>query len=235
MRLGDASDDALCNFIESFLTVLGAVVGNQLRGDQLGMYARQYMIAVAPPQHGKDVAIDESQEVFRAEPEEFDPEPGRVASFLTHEVDYKNIGAKPVNIASENAAIDAALKCARLLNVPPEFGSLVDKSSILGAGAALLELMLAAWDTTFAKFSTAKGRTKVPERVFLSILTSIQPDRLGGMQVASGLYSRCIWLTVPPLDVKANLAKVLYGDFKQRLFAKLLPLEQIPHHDNDFP
>ncbi len=93
------------------------------------MFARQYMIAVAPPQHGKDVAIDESQEVFRAEPEEFDGE-GRVAGFLTHEVDYKNIGARPVNVASENAAIDAALKCSRLLNVPPEFGSLIDKSSI---------------------------------------------------------------------------------------------------------
>src|SRR5205085_2020424 len=120
-------------FIEAFLTVLGAVVGNQLRGDQKGMFARQYMIAVAPPQHGKDVAIDESQEVFRAEPEEFDGE-GRVAGFLTHEVDYKNIGAKPVNVASENAAIDAALGCSRLLNVPPEFGSLIDKSSISGAG-----------------------------------------------------------------------------------------------------
>jgi|GEM_PF-4621723 len=214
-------------FIEAFLTVLGAVVGNQLRGDQKGMFARQYMIAVAPPQHGKDVAIDEAQEVFRAESEQFDGD-GRVAGFLTHEVDYKNIGAKPVNMASENAAIDAALKCSRLLNVPPEFGSLLDKSSISGAGAALLELMLAAWDTTFPKLSTAKGRTSVPSRLFLSILTSIQPDRLGGMQVASGLYSRCIWVTVPKLDVKANLAKVLYGDFQQRLFAKLLPLEKSP-------
>lgn len=214
-------------FIEAFLTVLGAVVGNQLRGDQKGMFARQYMIAVAPPQHGKDVAIDESQEVFRAESEEFDGE-GRVAGFLTHEVDYKNIGAKPVNVASENAAIDAALKCSRLLNVPPEFGSLLDKSSISGAGAALLELMLAAWDTTFPKLSTAKSRKDVPSRLFLSILTSIQPDRLGGMQVTSGFYSRCIWISVKPLNVTANLPKVDYGDFQKRLFAKLLPLEKSP-------
>jgi hypothetical protein len=214
-------------FIEAFLTVLGAVVGNQLRGDQKGMFARQYMIAVAPPQHGKDVAIDESQEVFRAESEEFDGE-GRVTGFLTHEVDYKNIGAKPVNVASENAAIDAALKCSRLLNVPPEFGSLLDKSNITGAGAALLELMLAAWDTTFPKLSTAKGRKDVPSRLFLSILTSIQPDRLGGMQVTSGFYSRCIWISVKPLNVTANLPKVDYGDFQKRLFAKLLPLEKSP-------
>src|SRR5580704_1890456 len=61
-------------FIEAFLTVLGAVVGNQLQGDRKGMNARQYMIAVAPPQHGKDVANDEAQEVFRAEQEEFDAE-----------------------------------------------------------------------------------------------------------------------------------------------------------------
>lgn len=214
-------------FIEAFLTVLGAAVGNQLRGDQKGMYARQYMIAVAPPQHGKDVAIDESQEVFRAESEEFDGE-GRVAGFLTHEVDYKNIGARPVNLASENAAIDAALKCSRLLNVPPEFGSLLDKSNISGAGQALLELMLASWDTTFPKLSTAKGRKEVPSRLFLSILTSIQPDRLGGMQVVSGLYSRCIWVSVKPLNVTANLPKVDYGDFQKRLFEKLLALEKSP-------
>lgn len=214
-------------FIEAFLTVLGAVVGNQLRGDQKGMFARQYMIAVAPPQHGKDVAIDESQEVFRAESEEFDGE-GRIAGFLTHEVDYKNIGAKPVNLASENAAIDAALKCSRLLNVPPEFGSLLDKSSISGAGAALLELMLAAWDSTFPKLSTAKGRKDVPSRLFFSILTSIQPDRLSGMQVTSGFYSRCIWISVKPLNVTANLPKVDYGDFQKRLFTKLLPLEKSP-------
>lgn len=216
-------------FIESFLTVLGAVVGNQLRGDQKGMFARQYLIAVAPPQHGKDVAIDEAQEVFRAESEEFDGE-GRVAEggFLTHKVDYKHIGAKPVNLASENAAIDAALNCSRLLNAPPEFGSLLDKSSITGAGAALLELMLAAWDTTFPKLSTAKGRKDVPSRLFLSIITSIQPDRLGGMQVTSGFYSRCIWLTVKPLNVTANLSKVDYGDFQKRLFAKLLPLDKSP-------
>jgi len=214
-------------FIEAFLTVLGAVVGNQLRGDQKGMFARQYMIAVAPPQHGKDVAIDESQEVFRAEAEEFDGE-GRVAGFLTHEVDFKNIGAMPVNVASENGAIDAALKCVRLLNVPPEFGSLLDKSSISGAGQALLELMLAAWDTTFPKLSTAKGRKEVPSRLFLSILTSIQPDRLSGMQVTSGFYSRCIWISVKPLNVTANLPKVDYGYFQKRLFAKLLPLEKSP-------
>lgn len=214
-------------FIEAFLTVLGAVVGNQLRGDQKGMFARQYTIAVAPPQHGKDVAIDEAQEVFRAEPEEFDGE-GRVAGFLTHEVDYKNIGAMPVNVASENAAIDAALKCSRLLNVPPEFGSLLDKSNISGAGAALLELMLAAWDTTFPKLSTAKNRKDVPSRLFFSILTSIQPDRLGGMQVTSGFYSRCVWISVKPLNVTANLPKVDYGNFQKRLFAKLLPLEKSP-------
>jgi hypothetical protein len=216
-------------FIESFLTVLGAVVGNQLRGDQKGMFARQYLIAVAPPQHGKDVAIDEAQEVFRAESEEFDEE-GRVAEggFLTHKVDYKHIGAKPVNLASENAAIDAALNCSRLLNAPPEFGSLLDKSSIAGAGAALLELMLAAWDTTFPKLSTAKGRKEVPARLLLSLITSIQPDRLGGMQVTSGFYSRCIWLTVKPLNVTAKLSKVDYGDFQKRLFAKLTPLEKSP-------
>jgi hypothetical protein len=215
-------------FIEAFLTVLGAVVGNQLRGDRKGMFARQYVIAVAPPQHGKDVANDEAQEVFRAEPEEFDLDGGQVAGFLTHKVDYKNIGAKPVNFASENGAIDAALECSRLLNVPPELGSLLDKSTIAGAGAALLELMLAAWDTTFPKLSTAKGRKEVPSRLFLSILTSIQPDRLSGMQVSSGLYSRCIWITVPPLDVVASLPKVEYGDFQKRLFARLLPLEKSP-------
>lgn len=215
-------------FIEAFLTVLGAVVGNQLRGDRKGMFARQYVIAVAPPQHGKDVAIDASQEVFRAEPEEFDTDGGQPAGFLTHKVDFKNIGAKPVNFASENGAIDAALECSRLLNVPPEFGSLLEKSGIAGAGAALLELMLAAWDTTFPKLSTAKGRKEVPSRLFLSILTSIQPDRLGGMQVSSGLYSRCIWIAVPPLDVVASLPEVAYGDFQKRLFAKLLPLEQSP-------
>lgn len=215
-------------FIEGFLTVLGAVVGNQLRGDRKGMFARQYTIAVAPPQHGKDVANDESQEVFRAEAEQFDVDGGEVAGFLTHKVDYRNIGAKPVNFASENGAIDAALECPRLLNVPPEFGSLLDKSGIAGAGQALLELMLAAWDSTFPKLSTAKGRKEVPSRLFLSILTSIQPDRLSGMQVSSGLYSRCIWITVPPLDVVASLPKVDYGDFQKRLFAKLVPLEQNP-------
>jgi hypothetical protein len=215
-------------FIEAFLTVLGAVLGNQLRGDRKGMFARQYLIAVGPPQHGKDVAIDESQEAFRAEAEEFDVEGGQVAGFLTHKVDYKNIGAKPVNFASENGAIDAALECPRLLNVPPELGSLLDKSSIAGSGTAMLELMLAAWDTTFPKLSTAKGRKEVPARLFLSLLTSIQPDRLSGMQVTSGLYSRCIWLKLAPLDVVASLPMVEYGDFQKRLFAKLLPLEQTP-------
>jgi Protein of unknown function (DUF3987) len=214
-------------FIEAFLTVLGAVVGNQLRGDQKGMFARQYVIAVAPPQHGKDVAIEESQEVFRAEPEDFDGE-GRVAGFLNHEVDYKKIGALPVNVASENAAIDAGLKCSRLLNVPPEFGSLLDKSNISGAGKALLELMLSAWDSTFPRLSTAKGRKDVPPQLFFSILTSIQPDRLSGMQVTSGFYSRCIWITVKPLNVTANLPRVDYGDFQKRLFAKLLPLDKSP-------
>jgi hypothetical protein len=190
------------------------------------MFARQYVIAVAPPQHGKDVAIDEAQEVFRAEPEQFDPDGGQ--GFLTHKVDYKNIGAKPCNFASENGAIDAALECSRLLNVPPEFGSLLDKSGIAGSGTALLELILAAWDKTFPKLSTAKGRKEVPARLFLSLLTSIQPDRLSGMQVSSGLYSRRIWITVPPLDVVASLPKVEYGDFQKRLFTKLLPLEQTP-------
>lgn len=213
-------------FIEAFLTVLGAVLGNQLRGDQKGMFPRQYMIAVAPPQSGKDVANDEAQEVFRAEAEPFDVDGGQLAGFFTHKIDYKNIGAKPCNLASENAAIDAALECSRLLNAPPEFGSLLDKSGIAGAGQALLELMLAAWDSTFPKLSTAKGRKEVPSRLFLSILTSIQPDRLGAMQVTSGLYSRCIWVTVPPLDVVASLPKVDYGDFQKRLFAKLLPLEK---------
>jgi hypothetical protein len=209
-------------FIESFLTVLGAVVGNQLRGDQKGMCPRQYTIAVAPPQSGKDVANDEAQEIFRGA-EDFDAD---VAGFLSHQVDYKNIGAKPVNFASENGAIDAGLECPRLLNAPPEFGSLLDKSGIVGAGQALLELMLAAWDSTFPKLSTAKGRNKVPARLFLSILTSIQPDRLGAMQVTSGLYSRCVWVAVPPLDVVASLPKVEYGDFQKKLFAKLLPLEK---------
>jgi hypothetical protein len=213
-------------FIESFLTVLGAVVGNQLRGDQKGMFPRQYTIAVAPPQSGKDVANDEAQEVFRAEAEQFDIDGGQVAGFLIHKVDYKNIGAKPCNLASENAAIDAALDCQRLLNAPPEFGSLLDKSGIAGAGQALLELMLAAWDSTFPKLSTAKNRKQVPERLFLSILTSIQPDRLGAMQVTSGLYSRCVWVTVPPLDVVASLPKVEYGDFQKRLFLKLFALEK---------
>ena len=209
-------------FIESFLTTLGAVVGNQLRGDQKGMFPRQYTIAVAPPQSGKDVANDEAQEVFRGA-EEFDSD---VAGFLTHNVAHKNIGAKPCNLASENAAIDGALECPRLLNAPPEFGSLLDKSGIAGAGQALLELMLSAWDSTFPKLSTAKNRKQVPPRLFLSILTSIQPDRWSAMQVTSGLYSRCIWVTVPPLDVVASLPKVEYGDFQQRLFAKLLPLDR---------
>src|ERR1700758_3486009 len=35
-------------FVESFFTTLGAVLGNQLRGDQKGMFPRQYTIAVAP-------------------------------------------------------------------------------------------------------------------------------------------------------------------------------------------
>ena len=48
------------------------------------------------------------------------------------------------------------------------------------------------------------------------------------MQVTSGFYSRCIWLTVKPLNVTANLSKVDYGDFQKRLFAKLLPLEKSP-------
>jgi hypothetical protein len=148
-------------FIESFLTVLGAVVGNQLRGDRKGMFPRQYTIAVAPPQSGKDVAIDEATDVFRTESEQFDGE-GRVADFLTHDVDYKHIGSKPVNLASENAAIDASLKCERLLNAPPEFGSLLDKASITGAGQALLEMMLGSWDSTFPKFSTLKVAHRFP-------------------------------------------------------------------------
>ena len=48
------------------------------------------------------------------------------------------------------------------------------------------------------------------------------------MQVSSGLYSRCIWISVQPLNVTAALQRVDYGDFQKRLFAKLLPLEKSP-------
>jgi hypothetical protein len=208
-------------FIETFLTVLCGVVGNRVYGDHKGMeQARQYLVIVAPPQNGKDVAIDAAEDVFRAE--EFDGQ----TSFFTHgKPSYNHIGVKAFNPGSEVSIINAGLVCQRLLATPYEFGSLYEKSGIAGSGNSLLETFLGGWDSSWAKFSTAKQRKEVPERVFLSLMTSIQPDRLQGMPVSSGLYCRIIWLTYPPLNVVASLPTVDYGAVQKKLFEKLLRLE----------
>jgi hypothetical protein len=212
-------------FIESLKTIVGSIVGDRLYGDHKGVNARQYTVLVAPPQSGKDVAVDAARDICIAA--EFDSDGGASQGFLTNGVpDFKHIGARICNCASENAVITHAAKWKNLLNRPTEFGSLLDKSGIAGAGQALLELMLGAWDSTMPVLSTAKNREDVPAKVLFSLLTSIQPDRLSGMQVSSGLYSRIIWVTTPPLDVDASLMEPDFGDFQKRLFAKLLPLEK---------
>jgi hypothetical protein len=208
-------------FIESFLTVLGAVVGDRLYGDLKGMeQPRQYTLVVAPPQSGKDDARDEATDIFRGA-EEFDTQ-----TFYTHgEPTFNHIGVKSFNGASEAGVINAGLKCKRLIATPPEFGSLTEKTGVTGSGNSLLETFLNGWDSAWAKFSTTSKRTDVPERLLLSLLTSIQPDRLQTMHVTSGLFSRIVWVTYPPVSVVATMRKVDRGDLQKRLFDKLLPLE----------
>jgi hypothetical protein len=211
-------------FVEAMKTCVGAVVGNRLIGSIKGMRAQQYTVAVAKPQSGKDTAFDEAIDMLRGA-EEFDRDG---AGLLGNSFKTSNIGATVVNFASENAAIVAGNDCPRLLHTPAEFGSFIDKSGIAGAGSALLEFVLTAFDSFWPKFSTAKDRTKVPARLWLSMLTSIQPDRLTGMNVTSGLYSRITWLMPPPLNVVAALEKPVFGDFQKRLFEKLMGLEEQP-------
>jgi len=210
-------------FIECLKTVVGSIIGNRLYGDAKGTNARQYTILVAPPQSGKDVAIDGAVDICK--PAEFDRES---KDFLTNDVPgYTHIGARICNCASENAVIAHAFKWKNLLNKPPEFGSVLDKAGIAG-NMALLELMLGAWDSTMPVLSTAQKRQEVPRQVLFSLLTSIQPDRLLNMHLSSGLYSRIIWVTVPKFDVAAFLSEPTYGDLQQRLFAKLMALEKNP-------
>ncbi|MGB6023886.1 MAG: hypothetical protein WA254_17075 [Candidatus Sulfotelmatobacter sp.] len=193
-----------------------------------GVNARQYMCAVAPPQSGKDHAIDAALDVWTAAPQEFDQFGEHNQTFLTNgKPDSQHIGAKVCNCASENAVIDHAAVWPVLLNKPPEFGAVIDKSGIHG-NMALLEFMLGAWDSTFPVLSTAKNRKEVPHRVLFSLLTSIQPERLSSMQVSSGLYSRIVWVTVPKFQVASYLQEPVYGDLQQRLFAKVMGLEKLP-------
>lgn len=211
-------------FIEGLKTVVGAIVGNQLRCDKKGIYARQDTIAVAPPGSGKDTAFDAAQEPFRCY-EDFDVD-GKPRPYLSNnDVSYKHIGAKIVNAASENALIDAANVCPRVLLIPPELGSLISKGQVTGAGASLLDVIRRSYDYRFPNFSTAERRKKVPEIMERSMLTSIQPDTLDNFGMGSGLPSRVTWVVPPPLKPVASIGNADLGDWPVKMFGKLLALE----------
>lgn len=212
-------------FIEGLKTVVGSVVGNQLCTDTKGGFARQSTIAVAPPGSGKDTAFDGVQEIFRGIA--FDTEGQRGSYLSSNEVAYKNIGARFVNAASENALIDAASVCPRVFLAPPELGSLISKGTSQGYGASLLDVIRRSFDSIYPNFSTAERRKKVPEVMYLSMLTSIQPETLEQIGMGSGLPSRITWIVPPPLDVRAVLRNPVLGDWPVRMFNKLLALEQI--------
>ncbi len=175
-------------FIESLKTVVGAIVGERLTSDQQKIHARQYTLLVSPIGAGKDTAIDAAKDLCT--PFEFDQEGSMCGEFLTNNIpSFSYIGARRCNAASENAVIEHASKWPSLLSTPTEFSSFLDKTQIAG-NKALLDIYLAAWETNTPSFSTAQRRSEVPNKVLLSLLTSIQPERLSTMEVSSGLGSR---------------------------------------------
>jgi len=213
-------------FIESLKTVVGAIVGDRLQSDGQKVHPRQYTLLVAPVGAGKDTAIDAAMSLCT--PVEFDQDGTQFGEFITNSVPtFQYIGARRCNAASENAVIEHAGKWQSLLSTPPEFASFLDKSQIAG-NKALLDIYLGAWESTSPTFSTAKGRKDVPGRVLLSLLTSIQPERLSTMEVSSGLASRITWVSLPTFEAVAYLGEFNFGDLQQVLFHKLTELEQRP-------
>lgn len=213
-------------FIESLKTVVAAIVGERLTSDQQKIHPRQYTLLVAPIGAGKDTAIEAALSLCT--PFEFDQEGTMCGEFLTNNVpNFTYIGARRCNAASENAVIEHASKWPSLLSTPTEFASFLDKTQIAG-NKALLDIYLAAWETTTPSFSTAKDRKTVPSKVLLSLLTSIQPDRLSAMEVASGLASRITWVSLPEFEKVACLGEYNFGDLQLRLFNKLTELEKSP-------
>ena len=125
--------------------------------------------------------------------------------------------------------IDATRHCPRVLFEPAELGTLFSKGNEK-YGKPLMDVLRRCADYSDPCFTTAEQRKNVPDLLYLSFISTIQPDTLDNMQQGSGLPSRITWLTPPPFKKVASLELPVLGDLPARLFAKITALEKW-HHD----
>jgi len=212
-------------FIESAKTVVGAIAG-----DRDGANLRQLTVIVGVVGKGKGTAARNTQREFRGLPEENEEASADLLRNETVESIHQHIGAVLANSASEVGLYRSAKACERVLLTPTEFSEFLAKMKIENSALSsnIRELFDTSW---FTPTTSAKRESKnLPTRCLLSLLSTTQRKTLetalstqGGL--GEGLESRITWIYNEERRTVAALEKPQLDEWRKKLFAKLLALE----------
>jgi hypothetical protein len=214
-------------FIEGAMTYAGAIAGDQLHGMAEEITPRLYTVFIAPPGIGKGTTFRRirkfapSLRLLNAVPEKFAPSCSALAD----------------RAGSENGLNDALLNCPRVIEEFEELDRLMEKTSIVGSGKALMSIIRTCFDDTVPGITTTAGRPVAANLAFLSLLGAITPSLWrsameGRDSYGSGLGGRFNLVASNEDRTASTLTSMQLGDLQDQLERKFVELES---HDTTIP
>jgi hypothetical protein len=214
-------------FIEGAMTYAGAIAGDQLHGMAEEITPRLYTVFIAPPGIGKGTTFRRirkfapSLRLLNAVPEKFVPSCSALAD----------------RAGSENGLNDALLNCPRVIEEFEELDRLMEKTSIVGSGKALMSIIRTCFDDTVPGITTTAGRPVAANLAFLSLLGAITPSLWrsameGRDSYGSGLGGRFNLVASNEDRTASTLTSMQLGDLQDQLERKFVELES---HDTTIP
>jgi uncharacterized protein DUF3987 len=131
--------------------------------------------------------------------------------------------------ASENGMNDNLIACPNVISDFEEMDQMMEKTSISGSGGALMSIIRSLFDDTRPGITTTKGRAKVAELGYLSILGSMTPSIWrksleGKDSYGTGLGGRFNLVASNETRTSGMLTPIDVSDLRQqfeKLFTKL--------------
>lgn len=201
-------------YIEGAMTYAAAVAANYLHGTRDEVESpRLYTVLIGPPGRGKGTTFK------------------RMRGFIPVTRRYSAVSEKTMpppcsvlmcSVASENGLNDALLQRHSVILDIEELDVLFEKTSIQGSGGSLLSILRTCFDDTEPRISTCKGRNKVADTAFLSLLGAITPSLWrrameGKDSYGSGLGGRFNLVATNETRIAHSLESLDVGDLHDQM------------------
>lgn len=208
-------------FVEGAMTYAGAVTANRLICTHEEITARLYTVLLAPPGTGKGTTFRRMRRLF--------PD-----SRLFAQADKENLphpcSALTTRAASENGMNDALLQYPHVLSDFEEMDTLMEKTAIAGSGGSLMSVIRSLFDDVRPGLTTAKGRPKVAELGYFSLLGAMTPNiwrraMEGTDPYGTGLGGRFNIVASTETRTSEMLLTMDFSDLHKEIEAKLTRLD----------